>query len=111
MPEMQETEVQSLSQENPLEQEMATQSSILAWKILQTGEPGRPQGPSGPVLHRGVSAGRANRVGESPPLLIREPLRHCEWPGLGRERKVQHTEAGESSDRRQGPQRGTSAVC
>ena len=30
---MQETQVQSLSQEDPLEKEMATQSSILAWEI------------------------------------------------------------------------------
>ena len=32
--------VQSLSQEDPLEQEMATHSSILAWKIPWTEEPG-----------------------------------------------------------------------
>ena len=33
LPAMQETQVQSLGQEDPLEKEMATQSSILAWKI------------------------------------------------------------------------------
>ena len=33
LPTMQETGVQSLSQEDPLEKEMATHSSILAWKI------------------------------------------------------------------------------
>ena len=33
--------VQSLGQEDPLEEEMATHSSILAWKILWTEEPGR----------------------------------------------------------------------
>ena len=33
LPEMQETQVQSLSQEDPLEEDMATYSSILAWKI------------------------------------------------------------------------------
>ena len=33
---MQEMRVQSLGQEDPLEQEMATHSSILAWKIPQT---------------------------------------------------------------------------
>ena len=37
---MQETEVQSLGQEDPLEKEMATHSSILAWRIPWTGEPG-----------------------------------------------------------------------
>ena len=35
--------VRSLAQEDPLEKEMATQSSILAWKIPQTEEPGRLQ--------------------------------------------------------------------
>ena len=37
---MQETRVQSLGQEDPLEEGMATHSSILAWKILWTEEPG-----------------------------------------------------------------------
>ena len=40
LPAMQETQVQSLGQEDPLEKEMATHSSILAWKILWTEEPG-----------------------------------------------------------------------
>ena len=40
---MQETPVQSLGQEDPLEKEMATYSSILAWKIPRTKEPGRLQ--------------------------------------------------------------------
>ena len=34
--EMQETWVQSLGQENPLEKEMATHAGILAWRIPQT---------------------------------------------------------------------------
>ena len=37
---MQETQVQSLGQEDPLEKGMATHSSILAWKIPWTEEPG-----------------------------------------------------------------------
>ena len=37
---MQETQVQSLVQEDPLEKEMATRSSTLAWEILWTEEPG-----------------------------------------------------------------------
>ena len=37
---MQETQVRSLGQEDPLEKEMATHSNILAWKILWTEEPG-----------------------------------------------------------------------
>ena len=40
LPAMQETWVQSLGQEDPLEKEMATHSSILAWKIPWTEEPG-----------------------------------------------------------------------
>ena len=38
--ETQEMLVQSLGQEDPLEKEMATHSSILAWEILWTEEPG-----------------------------------------------------------------------
>ena len=38
LPEMQETQVQSLSQEDPLDKGMATHSSILAWKIPQSEE-------------------------------------------------------------------------
>ena len=40
MQETQETQVQSLSQEDPLKEEMATHSSILARKITWTWEPG-----------------------------------------------------------------------
>ena len=40
---MQETWVQSLSGEDPLGKGMATHSSILAWKILWTKEPGELQ--------------------------------------------------------------------
>jgi len=41
LPAMQKTWVQSLGQEDPLEKGMATLSSILAWRILWTEEPGR----------------------------------------------------------------------
>ena len=37
---MQEMWVQSLGREDPVEEEMATHSSILAWEILWTEEPG-----------------------------------------------------------------------
>ena len=43
LPAMQETRVQFLGQEDPLEKEMATHSSILAWRITWTEEPGRLQ--------------------------------------------------------------------
>ena len=41
--EMQETWVQSLDQEDPLQEGMATHSSILAWRIPWAEEPGRLQ--------------------------------------------------------------------
>ena len=41
LPVIQETQVQSLHQKDPLEKGMATQSSILAWRIPWTEEPGR----------------------------------------------------------------------
>ena len=40
LPEMWETQVQSLGQEDPLEKGMATHSSILGWEIPWTEEPG-----------------------------------------------------------------------
>ena len=43
LPAMQETWVWSLGEEDPLEEEMATRSSILAWKMPWTEEPGRLQ--------------------------------------------------------------------
>ena len=43
LPTVWETRVRSLHQEDPLEKEMATHSSMLAWKILWTEEPGRLQ--------------------------------------------------------------------
>ena len=43
LPAVQETLVQFLGQEDPLEEEMAMPSSILAWRIPWTEEPGRLQ--------------------------------------------------------------------
>ena len=43
LPTMWETQVRSLGQEDPLEKEMATYSSTLAWKIAWMEEPGRLQ--------------------------------------------------------------------
>jgi len=50
---MQETQVQFLGHEDPLEKEMATYSSIFAWEIPWTEEPG------------GLQANRLQRVGHS----------------------------------------------
>ena len=43
LPAMRETRVQSLGQEDPLEKEIATHASTLAWKIPWMEEPGRLQ--------------------------------------------------------------------
>ena len=43
LPAIRETQVQSLGQEDPLEKKMATHSSILAWRIPWTEEPGELQ--------------------------------------------------------------------
>ena len=43
LPAMQETRVQTMGREDPLEQEMATHSSFLDWRIPWTEEPGRLQ--------------------------------------------------------------------
>ena len=41
LPAMKETWIRSLGQEDPLEKEMATHSTIPAWKMLWTEEPGK----------------------------------------------------------------------
>ena len=50
VPAMQETPVQFLGQEDPLEKEMATHSSTLAWKIPWMEKPGRLQSMGGTPL-------------------------------------------------------------
>ena len=53
--EMQDIWVLSLSQEDPLEEEMATHSSILAWEIPWTEEPGRLQSLGSQESQTGLS--------------------------------------------------------
>ena len=43
LPSMQESQVQSLGRKDPVEEGMATHSSLLAWGVPQTEEPGGPQ--------------------------------------------------------------------
>ena len=52
LPTMQETSVLSLGQEDPLGEEMATQISILAWRIPWTEEPGGLR-----IVHRVAKSG------------------------------------------------------
>ena len=63
-PAVQKTRARSLGQEDPLEEEMATHSSVLAWRIPWTDEPGGLQSMGPQRLgHDGnvVSQGRKNK--------------------------------------------------
>ena len=53
--EMQDTQVPSLGQEDPLEEEMATHSSILAWRIPWTEEAGRLQSMGSQTVRHDLS--------------------------------------------------------
>ena len=61
--------VRSLGQEDPLEEEMATQSSVLAWRIPWTGEPGGLQS-MGSQSRTGVSAQAHSKAGVFGNLVI-----------------------------------------
>ena len=63
---MQETRVQSLGQEDPLEKEMATLSSIFAWRIPWTEEPG------------GLQSMGSHRVGHN--LVTKQQLDYLQIP-------------------------------
>ena len=62
---IQEIHVQSLGQEDPLEKEMATHSSIFVWRIPWTEEPGRLQS-------MGLQRVQHNLATKPPPLLLSE---------------------------------------
>ena len=62
LPAMQGMRVQSLGQEDPLEKEMVTHSSILPWEITRTEEPGELQS-------MGVTRIEHNLVTKTPPKL------------------------------------------
>ena len=65
LPAMQETQVRFLGQEDPLEKEMADHSSILAWTISWTEEPGR-------LLAHGVARVGYNLATKPPPWIALE---------------------------------------
>ena len=71
-PAMQETQVQALGWEDPLEKEMATYSSIFAWRIPRTEEPGRLQTTgSQRVRHDlGTSLSLSHLGGQGPPSYL-----------------------------------------
>ena len=68
LPAMWETQFQSLSEEDSLEEEMATHSSILAWKIPWTEESGRLQ-----------SMGRKESDTTKRPTLVSGEPHHVSW--------------------------------
>ena len=89
---MQETQVQSLGQEDALEKDMAPHSSILAWEIPWTEEPGRLQSMQSQVRHDLVtkppapssswSSWKADGMGSRAPRAVSssQPLRaHWRW--------------------------------
>ena len=64
MPAMKETQAQSLGQEDPLEKGMATHSSILAWRIPLTEEPGELQSMGSQRVGPGLNPGLGKSPGE-----------------------------------------------
>ena len=63
LPAMWETWVRSLGREDPLEKEMATQSSILAWRIPWMEEPGGLQSTGSQRVGRTRLSKRLNYIG------------------------------------------------
>ena len=70
LPAMQETWVQSLGQEDSLEKEMATHSSILAWRISRTEEPGRLQSTGSQRVGHHWATLQIQREGRELPSLV-----------------------------------------
>ena len=67
-PAMQETLIRSLCGKDPLEEEMATYSSILAWEIPWTEEPGRLQSMVSPRVRHAAAAAAAKSLQSCPTL-------------------------------------------
>ena len=79
-PAMQETWVQSLGQESPLEEGMATHSSILAWRIPRTGEPSGLQFIGSHRVRHDLAHTQSNKISQeqSPCIYAHSPQRtHC----------------------------------
>ena len=71
---MQEMQFLSLGREDPLEKEMATHSSILAWRIPWTEEPGGLRS-MGSTEHASVSSQQGSR------FMLRSRRQKCGWKG------------------------------
>ena len=104
LPAMQETQVWFPGQEDLLEKEMTTPSSILAWGILWTEEPGRVQSMGLQRLRRSWVTDAHNEWGQNPenPGLVW--WIHMEWAECGRKgsKSNSHDELGDLGEGRKG---------
>ena len=73
LPAMQETQVQSLGLEDPLEKEMATHSSILAWEIPWREDPGRLQSVGSQKSQIGLIGYTGDERAMKPKRTVRQP--------------------------------------
>ena len=80
---MQEMGIQSLSQEDPLEKEMATHSSILAWKIPRTEEPGGLQSMGSQRVGQDLVTKQQNNARELWNILLQERKNVVHWRSNG----------------------------
>ena len=80
---MQEMGIQSLSQEDPLEKEMATHSSILAWKIPWTEEPGGLQSMGSQRVGQDLVTKQQNNARELWNILLQERKNVVHWRSNG----------------------------
>ena len=101
LPAMQETWVRSLGQEDPLEKEMATPSSTLAWKIPWTEKPGRLQSMGSQSQTRLSDFTHLMVVGDKGGSMRRSGyLRHAKRPGI-LEESVQGKEDPRSTQKKE----------
>ena len=77
---MQEMLVQSLGQEDPLEEEMATHSSILAWRIPWTEEPGGLQSMGSQRVRHDWATNTHTVLSQVVPSLKQEFSAKVPWP-------------------------------
>ena len=96
LPARQETQVQSLGQEGPLEKEMGTHSSILAWKTLWTEESAAAAAAakwlqSCPTLHNPIDC---SPPGLSVPGILQ--ARTLEWVAISFSNAFMHTKSLQS---------------
>ena len=82
LPAMQETRVQSLGQEDPLEEGMATRSGVLAWRISWTEEPGGTQAANSRTQLKQLSTHACTALLFLASIFLkrfRQPRRWLEW--------------------------------